>query len=215
VPTPTASPTRRPTTEPQPGVAYLPIAMRSVCLARDRARGADVVLVLDTSSSMAGEKLVAAVAAARTFVDAVDPSRDRVGVVTFDVAARLRYLITGDLPAVHRSLDGLGTAQGTRIDLGLEAALEELDRRGREGSRPALVILSDGRPNGGTENLVFAAAGKARARGVTVFAVGLGADVDPHLMSLVATTPANYFAAPTASDLARIYRSVAERLPCR
>ena len=139
---------------------------------------------------MRGAKLDAAISAARWFLVLVDGRRDRVGLASFDSVGRRDYLLTQDLNAVSRQLDGLGTGQGTRIDLGLEVALEELRLRGRDGTPKMIVLLSDGQPTGGSEEYTLELAQLARQRGVTVVAVGLGGDVDGAFLQRVARTPA-------------------------
>ena len=82
----------------------------------------DVALVLDSSQSMAGPKLAAALAAAQAFVDLVDLPRDRVAVVSFHGRARLESGLTGSRSLLELALAAPQTGQGTRIDLGLIAA---------------------------------------------------------------------------------------------
>ena len=212
-PTPTPPPTATPPS--RPGTIYLPLLARELCLPKDRERGVDVMLVIDTSSSMRGAKLDAAISAARWFLVLVDGRRDRVGLASFDSVGRRDYLLTQDLNAVSRQLDGLGTGQGTRIDLGLEVALEELRLRGRDGTPKMIVLLSDGQPTGGSEEYTLELAQLARQRGVTVVAVGLGGDVDGTFLQRVARTPGQYYFAPDQAALRGIYESIAGALPCR
>ena len=88
-PTITPPVNRTPTaTSSAPRRVFLPILMRDQCLPKHRERGVDVILVMDTSSSMKGEKLAAAIAAGQEFLDGVDPARDRVGLVSFDEIGR-------------------------------------------------------------------------------------------------------------------------------
>jgi len=69
------------------------------------------VLVIDTSGSMAGNKIVGARNAARAFLDAV-PDEVKVGLVTFDKTPDIVAEPTTDHAAVRRSVDDL-TAGGT------------------------------------------------------------------------------------------------------
>ncbi len=211
--TPTPTATAVPTS--QPGTVYLPFLARELCLPKDRERGVDVMLVIDTSSSMRGSKLDGAISAARTFVALVDGRRDRVGLASFSSAARREYVLTQDLAAVSRQLGGLVVGVGTRIDLGLEVALEEIRARGRDRTPKMIVLLSDGQPAGGSEDRTLELAQLARQRGVTVFAVGLGTDVDGAFMRALARTPGQYFYAPDEAALRGIYEGIASTLPCR
>jgi Ca-activated chloride channel family protein len=193
----------------------LPLVARRYCPPGVRPK-ADIVLVLDASSSMAGPKLEAAVSAALSFVGLLDLPRDHAAIIAFDSEAHLASGLTGSRAALRVALAQTGTAIGTRIDLGLDAALAELSGpRARADAVPVIVLLTDGRPEGGTEDLVRAAAGRARLADVAVFTIGLGADVDGELLSDVATDPSRYYYAPGAADLESIYNRIAAGIPCR
>jgi Mg-chelatase subunit ChlD/DNA-binding beta-propeller fold protein YncE len=216
-PTATAIPTASPTLTRTPPTRriHLPLAMRGFCFAATRPR-ADIVLVLDTSSSMAGAKLEAARGAALAFVDLVNLPRDRAAIATFNQRPRLDAGLTGSRSTLQVALATLTTDQGTRIDLGLAAALDELrSPRARADARPVIVLLTDGRPDTGTAAEVLASAGRARAAGATIFTIGLGGDVDGALLAGVAGDPGRYAFAPDAGALAEIYRRIAGGIPCQ
>jgi hypothetical protein len=96
-PTPTATATASPTPTPTPGPIYIPVILGERC--EDRTRHADVVLVLDASTSMLRltdqnrAKLTAVQDAARLFFDQMDftPNKegalDQVAIVGFHGAA--------------------------------------------------------------------------------------------------------------------------------
>jgi|GEM_PF-2507950 len=215
-PPPAPTPTPRPT-RAGPALAYLPFALRAAC--QPQPRPVDVVLLVDTSSSMAGDKLFAAKDAAVVFVDQLDlrPSADRAAVVGFDETARLIRPLTTSRGAVVRALDGLATAPGTRLDLGLDAAAAELTgARARIGADRAIVLLTDGRPQGGTEDAVRAAALRARAAaGAGLWAIGLGEDALADVLGEVAGDAARVYLAPGPDELVAIYRAVASGIVCR
>lgn len=212
VPRPTASPTRATASPPPP--LFLPFLGRGHCLAL-RRRPLDVALVLDSSQSMAGPKLAAALAAAQAFVDLVDLPRDRVAVVSFHGRARLESGLTGSRSLLELALAAPQTGQGTRIDLGLAAAEAELrGPRARAEGRPVIILLTDGQPDAGTAGLARDAARLARARGTLVYAIGLGSDVDLGLLRELTGDAARVLPAPSPADLAGIYRGLAETIPC-
>jgi Mg-chelatase subunit ChlD len=210
--TPTATATEHVRAEP---VAFLPLVGRHYCAPGARAE-ADIALLIDTSSSMAGSKLAAAQAAAIAFVGLLDLPGDHAAVVTFDGEARLAQALTGSRARLLEALVALRTERGTRLDLALQLALGELTgSRARRGSVRAIVLLTDGRPQPGTEHAVLAAAEDARGEGVTVFAIGLGEDVDSELLRHVATDPSRYYQAPGEDGLRAIYDRIAAAIPCR
>ena len=217
---PPASATPRPSATPATVLAYLPLVARRVC--KVEVRSTDVVLVVDASSSMAqasgGQaKIEAARQAASRFVGLLDPDTDRAAVVAFNRDVRLVSPLTDDVAALQAAIASIATDSGTRIDLALDRAIDQLAEEGglgREADNAVIVLLTDGRPDGGTEDAVLAAAERARTAGITIYAVGLGEDVDPELLRQVATRGELYLEAPSADDLAAIYAGLAGDLPC-
>jgi Mg-chelatase subunit ChlD len=225
-PTPTATPTTVPTftpgpsstatatATPEPGAIYLPLALAERC--DPQRKRADVVLVMDTSSSMAGRKLAAARDAALTFVGLMDLSAggDQVAIVRFDSSAELVLGLSTELEAITAVLDALTARPGTLIDLGLLAALEELgSARRRPANLPVIVLLTDGRHTG-QPDADRAAAARVRSAGIRMYAIGLGADADLDALREMTGDAGRVYYAPDASDLARIYSEVARDIVC-
>jgi Mg-chelatase subunit ChlD len=237
---PTATPTATPTASPSATPAdrrqiYLPMAARSPACIVTRVE-ADVVLVLDMSTSMdrptgAGRtKREAALAAARLFVDqlqAVTAGRDQIAVVGFNEIAWTATDLTTDLAEARRAVDTLAVdvREGTRLDLALDEAYAAVTGPAR---RPinvaAVVLLTDGLPNrvptpvsgGSQEDTVLAAAARLKATGALLYTIGLGApeDVRSWMLQLAATSPDMYYETPDAERLAAIYRGILVRLVC-
>lgn len=219
-PFPTASPT-----PPPPRPIYLPIAVKQSCV--DETIATDIVIVMDNSGSMnepagaraeAGEgrtKLDAAIAAARTLVDRMREG-DRAAVVVFHETAVLVQPLTSDVALLGERLEAIETESGTRIDRGLQAAIDELEgERKVEGNTRVIALLTDGRSSVDDEAVLEVA---AEARGVTdrVFAIGLGseAELDVELLRRIASAERDFFIAPSADELAAIYAQIALTLEC-
>jgi Mg-chelatase subunit ChlD/DNA-binding beta-propeller fold protein YncE len=201
---------------PERWSVFLPLLLNQTC---PEVR-TDVVLVLDTSSSMAQAsapdgptKLAAAIEAARDFLAQLRLPRDRVAVVAFNLGSTLVQPLTGDQLALVQALDRLPTGTGTRIDLGLDLAIDELERRA-PGHLPVIVLLTDGRQAGAPESTAVDAAARARAAGVAVFTIGLGSDADLALLARLAEDPSRAYRAAGEADLAAIYRAIADSIPC-
>lgn len=213
--TPTASPTPTATATPTPRPVYLPRLLRQAC----PQRRLEVVLVLDASASMqapaegGGSKLQAAIAAARGLVGTLRFPEDRAAIVAFHHLGRVVQPLSAGRPAVDAALSRVESGNGTRIDLGLLRAADALADR-RAGARPAVILLTDGRQDDGRVAAVLAAADRLTAGGAAIHTIGLGADVDAPLLALLAGRPARAHLAPSAADLARIYRDIAGVLPC-
>lgn len=174
---------------------YLPVALSERCT--DRQRRADIVLVMDASSSMLRRtasgrtKLAAAQSAARLFVERLTLERgapfgtDQVALVGFNDRAWREIQLTDDRAAFRRALDSLAerVAEGTRLDLALDEGTRALTGPGRRpGNTAVLIVLTDGLPNrvptpatgGSPDDTVLSAAQRAKSAGVAVYAIGVG-----------------------------------------
>lgn len=201
--------------EPSVRTLFLPLALDAHCF--PALRFADVALVIDASASMAGEKLQRAVGGARAFIDRLELAGQghQVALVRYDGAAELVAPLTSDEAALDRALDAIVVGSGTRIDLGLVRAIEELTGpRHREANQGVIVLLSDGRQVE-ARTTVSAAAAAARARGLTLFVIAFGTDADVDVLLDVAGSPARLWLAPDAEALEAIYREVAGAVACR
>lgn len=209
--------------ESHPGRIYLPLLLKQKCLPVDRPL--DIVLVLDSSSSMLQTtggrqtKLDAARLAAQAFIDAstLGPLRDRVALVGFNREAAILTALSDDKAALAAGLATLQSHEGTRIDLGLQAAVTALGQTTRPEAKPVVILLTDGIQNNpdkpGNADVLTAAAA-VKARGALVYSIGLGQEIDADLLRTVASSPAGYYPSPTAEQLADIYRQISEQLPC-
>lgn len=103
------------------------------------------VLVIDTSQSMRGARIVAAQTAAATFLDTV-PEDVYVGVVTFDSTVTPALVPTLDRTEARAVIEDLQLSQQTRLYDGVKAGV---DMAGVEGQRQ-LLVLSDGADTGDT-----------------------------------------------------------------
>ncbi len=212
--TSTATPTPTSTPTPLPRPLLLPLLLREHCQ-REHKR-ADVALVLDTSSSMAGTKLADAKAAAELFVGLMDlaPGRDQVTVVRFDRQAEVVTGLTTSRTVIQDAIRRLQVRRGTHIDAGLWAALGELQSpRHLPRNLPVAVLLTDGLHTG-TPGEDLRAATALRGAGVRLYTIGLGADADEQALRAMAGEASRYFYAPDSSDLARIYSEIAQDLVC-
>ncbi len=225
--TPTSTPTSTPSPTPVPGPLYLPIVRRdapppptalptpvpTVC--RPTEVPVDVALLIDSSSSMEGEKLAAAKLAARAFVSELRLPTDNAAVISFDSSARVDQPLTSDRATLERAIDALRTRTGTRIDLGLWSTLEAIVDRGRADADPVIVLLTDGLPQGGSEGATLIAADFARDVRVDIWAIGLGPDVSEEVLRAIAGGPDRVRLAPSPDELVEVYGRIAREIPCR
>jgi uncharacterized protein YegL len=146
-------------------------------------------LLLDTSSSMSGSPISQLNQGFEQFCreikdDELACKRAEISVITFDSSARVVIPFTEGRYLQPQHLNASGsTAMGAAIDLALDeltAQKKAYKNAGLEYYRPWLFVLTDGAP---TDSAVFTSA-TARlrdteaAKGVSVFAVGIGANAD-------------------------------------
>lgn len=199
---------------------YLPLALREQCT--PDVRRVDAVLVIDASTSMtertpAGRmKIDAAIAAARSFLDALRCDRgDQAAIVAFNADATLLAPLTDDRAVLDAALAGIRTFPQTCIVCAVETAAATLDSpRHVPAHTAALILLTDGRSNPQPVGEAVERAADAKARGVVVFTVGLGAELDDAALAAMASRPAYAYRAPEAEGLAGIYAQIAVDIPC-
>ncbi len=215
--TPTSTPTATATPVPQP--VYLPLSLREVPCTRTQP--ADVVLVMDTSTSMeepAGDgrtKLEAARAAAGAFVELLRLDvDDQAAIIAFNSDARIVIGLSDDGVALVSALDGITTASQTCLVCGLEAAGEALASDSRIiANQPVVILLTDGRSNPRPASEAVDEAARLKADGVVIFTIGLGAELDDAALTAIASKPAFAFRASDGAALEAIYREIAVTLP--
>lgn len=148
----------------------------------------DVVLVLDRSGSMEGDKMAQAITAAEYVLDNLG-EEDRFGVVDFS-----RYVRTfdGELRPASEAEAGidyvreLGASGNTNIAGALERGMAFLD-----GTRPGTIIfLTDGLATVGIESAegILEVAEQSAPERTQLFAFGVGYDVDTVLLDALSNT---------------------------
>lgn len=192
----------------------------------------DVMLVLDRSGSMASisrnpvEPLTTVKNTAISFVSSLLQG-DQVGVVSFanEASNPVDHILSPNTSSVKGAIERITisttTAQNTNIGDGFIAATRELQSgRTKEGSKKVIILLTDGDPTDpkmtGQSNYptLFAeqSATEAKDKNISVFTIGLGTLVNGDLLSRLASTPSQYFAAPTSEDLTSIYKKISKSI---
>ncbi len=169
------------------------------------------VLAIDTSSSMAGQPLEKAKAAAIAFVNAIGPN-DPVAVITFDSNIEQVLDYTTDKNQLINAISSLGFGGQTAL---YQGALEAVQKAAQSPTvRRALILLSDGAEFGDISRAARAdAAQAALVRGVPSYTIGLGFGIDrSYLEELAAATNAEFYESPTSEELQAIYEALAATL---
>ncbi len=117
---------------------------------KDSPKTSDVVLVIDTSTSMEGTRIEAAKNAAIDFVEALLPSDTvRIGVINFDEDQYLVHQLSNDKASLITAIESLSVLQdrGTFTQAGIKrASIMLTDANNPPADSRHIVLLSDGQP---------------------------------------------------------------------
>lgn len=166
------------------------------------------VLVIDTSSSMAGTPLQRTKAAAKDFVSALG-AEDQVALIAFADDPVVIREFTADKADLIAAIDNLGFGGQTALYDGAVAGIELAANA--PFPRRAVILLSDGAEYGGA-SLTERADGPdlSPVRGVPVYTIGLGFGLDrTYLQQLSDASSARFSESPTPEELAAIYADLA------
>ena len=181
-----------------------PVAELSVVPASQASKKTfGVVLVLDTSWSMHGQPIAAAVAAEQAFVASRNPN-EQVGAIAFNRTAQTTLPLTTSATAISAALakqPQLGT--GTHIFDAVGQA-EAMLAAARIGSG-SIVVLSDGADTGSAKT-IDQVAHSARAANTRIYAIGLDdATYRPRTLKALAKAGGGQYAQAKASALAPLF----------
>lgn len=165
---------------------FLLLAAPQVEVSQSQIVSKDVIVVIDTSGSMDGEKIQQAKAALRYILDHLNPE-DRFNIVRF--STDVESYAAGLRPATEhnqaqRFVDELHAAGNTDINRALLQALAMADKE-----RPTILIfLTDGQPTTGVVDgaQIVASVKQAFRSNVRLFAFGVGDDVNAVLLDTLA-----------------------------
>jgi len=167
-----------------------------------------VTLVLDTSQSVAGDRLQQLIHASRGVADALKPG-DRAAVLTFSHAINLRVPMTEDMATVRTALGRMIGDGATALRDAVHLALETSPR---DRSRPLVLVFTDGRDTGSwlTEEAVV---DTARRAGVVVHVVR--SESDGFLNRLVEASGGRQWSAGSDRQLRELFTRALEEMRAR
>jgi tight adherence protein B len=175
------------------------------------ARRFGVVLAIDTSDSMRGAPLSAAIAAAREFALHRTPGQP-VAVITFNGSVDVVLPFTTDSAAIDSALTGVEQGgAGSRLADAAARAVELI--KAAKMPSGSVVLLSDG-GDWHSEASLDEVAAAARAANARVYGVGLPSRNERFgfLNLLAAKTSGEFSGASSLADLSRIYGRLGSRL---
>jgi Ca-activated chloride channel family protein len=175
-------------------------------------RRANVILVVDTSGSMRGEKLTNVQAALRTFLAQIPSDQERIGLVEFN--STVTNIIELDTlaknrPALVREIDGLQANGNTAFLDAVRTAYRRLQQTGDTERINAIVAMTDGRENASRVTLqqltAEIQAGNQKLP-IIIFAVAYGSDADYRLLETLAQASGGQVRAGTPETIKELYK---------
>jgi Ca-activated chloride channel family protein len=172
---------------------------------------ADIMLVVDISGSMEGDKLESTKAGLESFLQRILPD-DRVGLITFSSSATQ---VVAPAP-LSESRIALQTAIGDMRASGKTAVFDAVDlARQSLASLPqtseeriqAIVLLSDGADNSSHLSM-DQLKGSFDETGVSIFPVAYGADADRSILDAIAEFSRTIVVAGDTGDIAQIFENL-------
>ena len=131
----------------------------------------DVVLVLDISSSMAGEPIDETKKAAVNFVETILQEDACIGIVTYNSSAEIASDFSSDRTHLSETVNEIQDSGSTNIEAGLNTAYSMLQESHAE--KQIIVLMSDGEPNDGkTGDELIARADEMKDKGVYIYTLG-------------------------------------------
>jgi len=195
-----------------PGPVVLDLIRKSWENVRKRAR---ILLVLDVSGSMNGDKMTQVKAAGAAVLDLFAPD-DELGLWTF--SDKIRRLNPIDLIGSHhadlaRSIERLEANGGTALYRVTDEAVRYVRSTWDPVRINAVVLLTDGQNSDATNNdlegLLRALAGQPPSSGVPVFAIGYGRDADLSTLKRIAeASGGRSYNAPDPDHIGAVFADV-------
>jgi len=167
-----------------------------------------VGMVLDYSSTM-GDYKDNVQAAAKSFIDLLDPVNDEAEVIKFAADIAVMQPFTKDHGLLYAAIDTPFSGFGSHLYDALDNSVKSISLR--SNTRRAIITVTDGNTSGNTIGGNDVIAG-AVYNNVQIFTIGIGITDNVTLQTLATETGGQYFYSPTASDLTTVYSTISEIL---
>jgi von willebrand factor type A len=180
----------------------------------EKARPIPVILLLDGSGSMFGEKITELNNAVATMINTFKGENAReveiqVAVITFGGGAQLALPLTPakDISSPHLEANG-NTPMGAALSMAKEM-IEDKTIIPSKGYRPTVVLISDGAPNDSWEQPMNAFITSGRTAKCDRMAMAIGTtQEDPVLNKFLQGTENKVFLAKDAADIHTFFKMV-------
>ena len=171
---------------------------------RSATGGLDMLFAIDSSGSMgSNDPNRLRVSASQNLITGLTADLDRAGVIDFDSRSTLLQPLTTNHGAAISALNQINASGGTNIGAAVSTAISEFDSN-TSGNSSLLILLTDGQ--GAYEEALTTI---AREKGIRIYTVGLGSQVDETLLRSIANgTDGVYFGVSSASQLEELFETL-------
>ncbi|MDB9526098.1 VWA domain-containing protein [Oscillatoria sp. CS-180] len=176
-----------------------------------------VVIVVDSSGSMSGNKLPSVQNTLQTYIDTLGP-QDQIALVDFDDQIRPPVMVDGSPEGLQRGYEFINSLRprgGTRLyDASLDAR-DWLRNNLREGAINAVLVLTDGEDSGSNVQLNNLLTGLKESdfstdERIAFFTIGYGneGDFNPDILNQIAESTGGYYAKGDPDTIARLMQDI-------
>lgn len=176
---------------------------------------AEVVLAIDSSENMINsDPLSARLLIAKSFVETMNSSTDKVGVVSFDDDIDFAQNLTNDTQMVINEIEQIDSEGSTNLDTGLDASIDLLTRDDNESDADVfrtILLLSDGSGNYTFSGDNGSQVDRAVEEGVKIYAIGVGVNNstdEEKLRDMATVTGGEYYSSLENDTLETIYEEI-------
>lgn len=173
------------------GTAYFDVWVEGCPMVGAARPALDIALVIDTSGSMAGEKLARAQAAAEYLLASLGP-QDRLALVSYNTSVTLMFPLTAVTPGNRGWMAGrirrLYATDMTNLGGGLQVGVQQVLAGGERNAVQRVILISDGLANVGVVQpaALHGMAASARQRQISVTTMGVGLQFNEILLQNLA-----------------------------
>lgn len=183
---------------------------------RQAKRPVDLVLVIDISGSMAGDKIASARTSLAQFIQLLD-NRDRLQVITFSSAVtNLTPLspLADKREDVTRRVSGLIENGDTALYDAALQAINDLKTNGDPDHIRGVVVLSDGQDTASTTTLdqlmaQIGTTGEEGGNAIKLFTIAFGGDADTEVLRQMAESTGGKQYSSDPTTISQVYAEIA------